>query len=82
MILFFLKEYIAQESGCAANDLFVTFCGTILNTEQTIEELDLVPGTVIDANMKISGGKIHGRINHAGKVKNLTPKVREIYSLL
>ena len=77
-----MKEYIAQESGCAANDLFVTFCGTILNTEQTIEELDLVPGTVIDANMKISGGKIHGLMSQAGKVKRQTPKVREIYSLL
>ncbi|CAF4717246.1 unnamed protein product, partial [Rotaria sp. Silwood2] len=51
--------------------------GTPLNNEQTIEEFGLVPGTVLDASIKLLGGKTHGRINHAGKVKNQTPNVAQ-----
>ena len=47
----------------------------ILNDEQTIEEVIFVPGTVLDATVKVRGGKTHGRMNNAGKVKNQTPKV-------
>ncbi|CAF0795879.1 unnamed protein product [Rotaria sordida] len=68
-------EYIAQESGYAINDILLSLHGTPLNNEQTIEEFDLVSGTIIDVNVKLLGGKTHGRINHAGKVKNQTPKV-------
>ncbi|CAF0937322.1 unnamed protein product [Rotaria sp. Silwood1] len=68
-------EYIAQESGYAVNDILLSLYGTPLNNEQTIEEFDLVPGTIIDANIKLLGGKTHGRMNQAGKVKKQTPKV-------
>ncbi|CAF1468146.1 unnamed protein product [Adineta ricciae] len=68
-------EYVAQESDCEMIDLLLSVHGTILNNEQTIEEVIFVPGTVLDATVKVRGGKIHGRMNNAGKVKNLTPKV-------
>ncbi|UJR27211.1 hypothetical protein I4U23_008507 [Adineta vaga] len=68
-------EYVAQESGCLMNDLVLSFHGAVLNNEQTIEQLNFVPGTVLDANVKLLGGKTHGRINNAGKVRNATPKV-------
>jgi hypothetical protein len=57
------------------NDVLLSFHGTLLNNEQAIEELDLVSGATFDANVKVLGGKTHGRINNAGKVKNQTPKV-------
>ena len=57
------------------NDVSLSFHGTLLNNEQAIEELDLVPGATFDASVKVLGGKTHGRINNAGKVKNQTPKV-------
>jgi len=57
------------------NDLLLSFHGTPLNNEVAIEELELVPGTTFDASVKLLGGKTHGRINAAGRVKNLTPKV-------
>merc|ERR1711939_364691 len=68
-------EYVAQESGCEMNDLLLSYHGTLLNNEQTIGEVTFVPGTVLDAAIKVRGGKTHGRINNAGKVKNATPKV-------
>lgn len=57
------------------NDLLLSFRGTLLNNEQAIEEFSFVPGTVFDVSVKLLGGKTHGRINNAGKVKNQTPKV-------
>ncbi|CAF0755664.1 unnamed protein product [Adineta ricciae] len=68
-------EYVAQESGCEMTDLLLSVHGMVLNNEQTIEEIISIPGTVLDATVKVRGGKIHGRMNNAGKVKNMTPKV-------
>ncbi|CAF4750714.1 unnamed protein product [Rotaria sp. Silwood2] len=72
-----VSEYIAEEAGFAVNDILLSLHGTPLNNEQTIEEFGLVPGTVLDASIKLLGGKTHGRINHAGKVKNQTPNVAQ-----
>ena len=60
------------------NDLLLSFHGSVLRNEQEIEELDLVPGAIIDASGKVLGGKIHGGLNHIGRVKNLTPKVSSL----
>lgn len=62
------------------NDLLLSFHGKVLNNEQEIEELDLVPGTVFDVSVKVYGGKIHGNLSKVGKVKNQTPKVNIFYS--
>ncbi|CAF1450777.1 unnamed protein product [Adineta steineri] len=70
-------EYIAQESGCAVNDLLLSVHRTILNNEHTIEECNFVPGTLFDVCVKVLGGKTHGRIGQAGKVKACTPKVSD-----
>ncbi len=61
------------------NELLLSLHGTLLNNEQAIEELDLVSGAVFDASVKVLGGKTHGRINQAGKVKNSTPKVSVLF---
>ncbi|CAF3327402.1 unnamed protein product [Rotaria socialis] len=68
-------ECIAQESGCVLNDIVLSLHGAPLNNEQLFEEFNLVPGSTIDAHVKVLGGKTHGRLNNAGKVKNATPKV-------
>lgn len=57
------------------NDLFLSFHGAVLNNEQEMEDLDLVPGATLDISMKVVGGKTHGGLNEVGKVKNGTPKV-------
>ncbi|CAF3473504.1 unnamed protein product [Rotaria socialis] len=56
-------ECIAQESGCVLNDIVVT------------TEVFPFDRSTIDAHVKVLGGKTHGRLNNAGKVKNATPKV-------
>ncbi len=57
------------------HDLLLSFHGRLLNNEQAIEDLELVSGAIVDASVKVCGGKIHGKLNQAGKVKRDTPKV-------
>ncbi len=57
------------------NDLLLSFHGNLLNNEQEIEELDLVPGAIFDVSGKVVGGKTHGNLSKVGKVKGQTPKV-------
>ena len=61
------------------NDLSLSLHGAPLQNEQLIEEIDLVPGTIFDVSVKVLGGKTHGRIGLAGKVKGQTPKVCILY---
>jgi len=62
------------------NDLLLSFHGNLLNNEQDIEELDLVPGATFDVSAKVLGGKTHGSLNRVGKVKSSTPKVNIHFS--
>lgn len=43
--------------------------------EQTIEQFGLTAGSTLDATVKLFGGKVHGSLARAGKVKGQTPKV-------
>ena len=57
------------------NDLVLSYNGTPLNDEQTVEQFGLVSGSTVDVAMKLFGGKVHGSLARAGKVKGQTPKV-------
>jgi small subunit ribosomal protein S30e len=64
------------------DELVLSFNGTPLNDEQTVEQFGLVSGSTLDATVKLFGGKVHGSLARAGKVKGQTPKVKLIiYSL-
>lgn len=56
-------------------DLVVSYNGTPLNDEQTVDECGLAAGSTLDAIVKLFGGKVHGSLARAGKVKGQTPKV-------
>lgn len=59
------------------NDLVLSFNGKPLNDEQTVDEFGLTAGSAIDATIKLFGGKVHGSLARAGKVKGQTPKVNK-----
>ena len=61
-----LQTHIAEQTGCDVNDFFIS-------THREI--LEFMPGMIIDISMKVRGGKTHGRLNNAGKVKAATPRV-------
>ncbi len=76
------QEYVAQESGYATDDLLLSFYGNLLNNEQELEGLDLVPGAIFDVSAKVLGGKTHGGLNRVGKVKGQTPKVNIFFKII
>jgi small subunit ribosomal protein S30e len=58
------------------NELVLSYNGTPLNDEQTVEQFGFVSGSTLDATVKLFGGKVHGSLARAGKVKGQTPKVK------
>ena len=40
-----------------------------------MEQFGLTAGSTLDATVKLFGGKVHGSLARAGKVKGQTPKV-------
>jgi small subunit ribosomal protein S30e len=57
------------------DELVLSYNGTPLNDDQTVEQFGLVSGSTLDATVKLFGGKVHGSLARAGKVKGQTPKV-------
>ena len=58
-----LQAQIAEVTGCDPNDFF-------FNTHR-----EFLPGMIVDVAVKVRGGKTHGRLNNAGKVKGQTPRI-------
>ena len=56
-------------------EIVLSFNGTPLNDEQTVDQFGLISGSTLDATVKLFGGKVHGSLARAGKVKGQTPKV-------
>lgn len=53
------------------------FKGHPLDDDECVSELDVNEGDVFDANVKLRGGKVHGSLARAGKVRGQTPKVEK-----
>ncbi|CAF1029464.1 unnamed protein product [Adineta ricciae] len=70
-----IREYVAEEYDIEIEELVLSLNGTPLNDEQTVEQFGLVSGSTLDATVKLFGGKVHGSLARAGKVKGQTPKV-------
>jgi small subunit ribosomal protein S30e len=60
------------------DELVLSYNGTPLNDEQTVEQFGLTSGSTLDVTVKLFGGKVHGSLARAGKVKGQTPKVISI----
>merc|ERR1711973_151241 len=70
-----LKELIEFRSGVAFDDQVLTFAGRPLQDQQTLSEGDLQESSTIHLGERLLGGKVHGSLARAGKVKGQTPKV-------
>ncbi|XP_014468937.1 PREDICTED: uncharacterized protein LOC106741424 [Dinoponera quadriceps] len=67
----FVKERIACLQGL--QDEFHLYCnGSLLSDETCINEL---PSNILELTIPLLGGKVHGSLARAGKVKAQTPKV-------
>ncbi|XP_003746305.1 uncharacterized protein LOC100905250 isoform X2 [Galendromus occidentalis] len=72
-----LKGFVQAREGVAANELtLATRAGRSLEDEQLLKDV-IVEGSYIDATVGLLGGKVHGSLARAGKVKGQTPKVEK-----
>merc|ERR1712228_130720 len=70
-----LKELIAFRSGVTCEDQVLTFAGRPLTDDLTLSEGELQEASTVYLGERLLGGKVHGSLARAGKVKGQTPKV-------
>merc|ERR1712121_503873 len=70
-----LKELIAFRSGVTCENQVLTFAGRPLTDELALSEGELQEASTVYLGERLLGGKVHGSLARAGKVKGQTPKV-------
>lgn len=69
-----LKDILGPSEGISSEDQLLTYGGIPLEDESLVCEVVPEMGTVT-LTTRIRGGKVHGSLARAGKVKGQTPKV-------
>ncbi|CAB3979028.1 ubiquitin fubi and ribosomal S30 [Paramuricea clavata] len=70
-----LKHQIADLEGITVEDQVLSFGGKPLEGESTLVEYGIHDSCTLDVVGRVLGGKVHGSLARAGKVKGQTPKV-------
>jgi len=61
-----------------AGEYVLSFGGRILDDDEVrAGDLQLAHGSMLDINARLLGGKVHGSLARAGKVRSQTPKVEK-----
>ncbi|TKR86933.1 hypothetical protein L596_011428 [Steinernema carpocapsae] len=70
---------IAQlKAELGAQECVLSYAGRILDAESaTLAELEIAQGSTLNLNARLLGGKVHGSLARAGKVRAQTPKVEK-----
>ncbi|XP_021948919.1 ubiquitin-like protein FUBI [Folsomia candida] len=69
-----LRDKVAELEGVSEADLLLYANGSPLEDEIVLGSLST---QMIEANVALLGGKVHGSLARAGKVKGQTPKVEK-----
>ena len=75
--IFDLKLFIESVENISNEDQVLYCCGRPLDDDQPINASELKDGDCIDVCLRLRGGKVHGSLARAGKVKGQTPKVEK-----
>jgi len=75
--IFDLKLFIESVENIPNEDQVLYCCGRPLDDDQLIDVSELKDGDTIDVCLRLRGGKVHGSLARAGKVKGQTPKVEK-----
>nr|ABX44803.1 putative 40S ribosomal protein RPS30 [Flustra foliacea] len=70
-----VKERLANSDGIPCEDQMLTFAGRPLEDEETLSSYGITDLSTLSVDVRILGGKVHGSLARAGKVKGQTPKV-------
>ncbi|XP_067941708.1 ubiquitin-like FUBI-ribosomal protein eS30 fusion protein [Watersipora subatra] len=70
-----VKEKLSNSEGIPCEDQVLTFAGRPLDNEETLASYGIASLSTISVDVRMLGGKVHGSLARAGKVKGQTPKV-------
>ncbi|XP_006901512.1 PREDICTED: ubiquitin-like protein FUBI [Elephantulus edwardii] len=70
-----IKARVASLEGIAPEDQVVLLGGTPLEDEAILAECGVKPLSTLEVVGRTLGGKVHGSLARAGKVRGQTPKV-------
>ncbi|XP_005577372.2 ubiquitin-like FUBI-ribosomal protein eS30 fusion protein [Macaca fascicularis] len=70
-----IKAHVASLEGIASEDQVVLLAGTPLEDEATLGQCGVEALTTLEVAGRMLGGKVHGSLARAGKVRGQTPKV-------
>merc|ERR1712044_128938 len=69
-----VKQYVAAAEGLPLEEVVIYYGGQPLTDEMQLAACAQELGT-LDVEVRMLGGKVHGSLARAGKVKGQTPKV-------
>ncbi|KAK3740066.1 hypothetical protein QZH41_011408 [Actinostola sp. cb2023] len=70
-----VKNEIALREGIDVEDQVLLYAGRPLENELSVEECEIDDQATLELSVRLLGGKVHGSLARAGKVKSQTPKV-------
>ncbi|XP_066201664.1 ubiquitin-like FUBI-ribosomal protein eS30 fusion protein [Saccopteryx leptura] len=70
-----IKAHVASLEGIAPEDQVVLLSGTPLEDEAILGQCGVEALTTLEVAGRMLGGKVHGSLARAGKVRGQTPKV-------
>ncbi|XP_060260298.1 ubiquitin-like FUBI-ribosomal protein eS30 fusion protein isoform X1 [Ovis aries] len=72
-----IKAHVASLEGIAPEDQVLLLAGTPLEDEATLGQCGVEALSTLEVAGRMLGGKVHGSLARAGKVRGQTPKVSE-----
>ncbi|KAB7497959.1 40S ribosomal protein S30 [Armadillidium nasatum] len=69
-----VKKYICHKENLEESEVRLYASGVLLEDDTCLTNIG---STEIDVNVALKGGKVHGSLSRAGKVKGQTPKVEK-----
>nr|XP_034349592.1 ubiquitin-like protein FUBI [Arvicanthis niloticus] len=70
-----IKAHVASLEGTAPEGQVMLLAGSTLEDEATLGQCGVEALTTLEVAGRMLGGKVHGSLVHAGKVRGQTPKV-------
>ncbi|XP_049636102.1 FAU ubiquitin-like and ribosomal protein S30 [Suncus etruscus] len=70
-----IKDHVALLEGIAPEDQVLLLAGTPLEDEAILGQCGVEALTTLEVAGRMLGGKVHGSLARAGKVRGQTPKV-------
>ena len=74
--VFALKQHLQQSASFDIEDQVLYHEGSQLEDDQILGDC-LINGSSVEVSLRMLGGKVHGSLARAGKVKGQTPKVEK-----